>query len=601
MLDIEKTLKHIKDDRKEHPSAKKPKHFIKLQLTETDDIVLYESASLTVPKGTEEATAVEKYNKDYEYLTKGAGKNRRTSDAEVQTENLLVKSRSSNTERIKKEEKGSFVSNFEMFDTYAELARSTKELELDDESNRKVELTTYLREGMEHVDETLAKNENFFLSSMILQRLLAGNVFRERQKRFRNMIMPDPLDLNVKYLYRLETLWSYRSAETVGKEVVDMSWCHENGDLLAVAYGVYNYRDSKHRISGAVLVWSIKNPINPERRYRYKIPVTAVNFSKMTPQLLAVALYDGTIEVLDITENRPIDEYSVVARTERKSSPGFEPIWQIQWIQMKDVEYILTASQDGRVMKFKIATGPHLVGYPQLRLDRVEGSVEALSIEHKKTFIEADRHPQALCLQKHPMNPDVYLVGTDEGCVHICSTNFPHQHIGVLQVHNSGVYSIDFSPFSPKIFLTAGSDWTIRIWIENVFEPIMELSDGFGAIHCAFWSPIHSTIIASVTQDSVQIWDLRRKNQKPASIRTFENRQLTVIKFSPCGRSIIVGDTEGNTHVCGLEDFPFAPHYQYDELQKALYTSLTNKKDLEKQIKQLGFLGYAPEKKESKI
>lgn len=91
----------------------KPKHFIKLQLTETD-IDLYESASLTVPRGTEEAAAVEKYNADYECLTRGAGKNRRTSEAEVQTENLLVKSRSANTERIKKEEKGSFVSNFEM-------------------------------------------------------------------------------------------------------------------------------------------------------------------------------------------------------------------------------------------------------------------------------------------------------------------------------------------------------------------------------------------------------------------------------------------------------------------------------------------------------
>jgi dynein intermediate chain 4, axonemal len=590
MLDIESTLRHIKDDRRNHPSAKKPKHFFKLQLTETDDICLYECASLTVPKGTEEAEAVEKYNADYEFITKGAGKNRRTAEAEVQTENLLVKSRSANTDRIKKQEQGSFVSTYEMHDTYADLARKTKSLDLGD-GQRKIEVTTYVREGMENIDEILSGSENFHLSSMILQRLLAANVYRERQKRFRNMTLPDPLDLNVKYLYRLVTLWNYRSSETNGKDVVDMSWCRENGDLLAIAYGSYNYRDSHNRKPGSVMIWSIKNPVNPERRFRYKIPVTAVEFSHMNPQLLAVALYDGTIEVIDITENKTNDDgFSVVARSERKSSPGFEPIWEIQWIQMKDVEYILTASQDGRIMKFKISSGPYLVGYPQLRLDRVIGTVEALQVEHKKTFIEADRHPQVLCLQKHPVNPDLYLVGSDEGCIHTCSTNFPHQHIGVLQVHNGGVYTIDFSPFSPKIFLTAG-DWTIRIWIENVFEPIMELTDGFGTIHNAYWSPIHSTIIASCTQDSVQIWDLRRKNQKPASIRTF-GKKLTVIKFSPCGRSLIVGDSEGTTWVCGLEDFPFAPHYQYDELQKALYHSLTNKKDLEKRIKQLGYLGY---------
>ena len=573
----------------------KPKHFFKLQLSETDDICLYECASLTVPKGTDEAEAVEKYNADYEYITKGAGKNRRTAEAEVQTENLLVKSRSANTDRIKKDEKGSFVSNFEMFDTYAEIARNTKSLDLED-GVRKVELTTYVREGMENIDEVLSGSESFNLSSMILQRLLAANIYRERQKRFRNMTLPDPLDISVKYLYRLVILWSYKSIETNGKDVVDMSWCRENGDLLAVAYGIYNYRDSRNRKPGSVLIWSIKNPVNPERRFRYKIPVTAVEFSQLNPQLLAVALYDGTIEVIDITDSKLNNEsYSVVARSERKSSPGFEPIWQIHWIQMKNVEYILTASQDGRIMKFKISSGPHLVGYPQLRLDRVIGTVEALQVEHKKTFIEADRHPQVLCLQKHPVNPDLYLVGSDEGCVHTCSTNFPYQHIGVLQVHNGGVYTIDFSPFSPKIFLTVG-DWTIRIWIENFHEPIMELTDGFSTIHNAYWSPIHSTIIASCTQDSVQIWDLRRKNQKPASIRNF-GKKLTVIKFSPCGRSLIVGDSEGTTWVCGLEDFPFAPHYQYDELQKALFHSLTNKKDLERRIKQLGYLGYSKEKK----
>lgn len=114
MPDFEITLRNIKEDRKGHPHAKKPKHFIKLTLTETEDIVLYENVSLTALKGTEEAEAVEKYNADYEYLTKGAGRNRRTNEAEVQTENVLVKSRSANTERIKKQDQASFVSNFEM-------------------------------------------------------------------------------------------------------------------------------------------------------------------------------------------------------------------------------------------------------------------------------------------------------------------------------------------------------------------------------------------------------------------------------------------------------------------------------------------------------
>lgn len=250
-------------------------------------------------------------------------------------------------------------------------------------------------------------------------------------------------------------------------------------------------------------------------------------------------------------------------------------------------------------MKYTLGTGPYLVGYNQLRLTRVEGVVEALKIEHKKTFIEANRHPQALCLQLHPVNSDMFLVGTDEGCLSICSTNYPYQHLGVIQVHSAGVNSIDFSPFSPKIFLTCGSDWMIRIWIEDIFEPILELSDGFLYLQSAHFSPIHSTIIASLTQNAVQIWDLRRKNLKPASVHTFDcEKGLTVIKFSECGRSLVVGDADGNTHICGLEDMPFPPHYQYKELQTALFKSLQNREDLEKQVKQMGYLGYDHQKEQ---
>lgn len=145
-------MKEISSD---HPSAKKPINFFKLALTESDDIVLFECASLTVPKQSEEAAAVEKYNKDYEFITTGAGKNRRTSDAEVQTGNYIVKSRSANTERIKKLEQGSFVSNFEMYDTYKDLAVKTKEISLDDDTQGKMALTTYSHDNMENIDEML--------------------------------------------------------------------------------------------------------------------------------------------------------------------------------------------------------------------------------------------------------------------------------------------------------------------------------------------------------------------------------------------------------------------------------------------------------------
>lgn len=93
---------------------------------------------------------------------------------------------------------------------------------------------------------------------MVLQRLLAGNNFRERQKRFRNMTVPNPLDLSIKYLYRVRELWTYQLIGIVDAAISSLSWCHSNSDLLAVGYGVYDFVAASTRTAGYVCVWSIK-------------------------------------------------------------------------------------------------------------------------------------------------------------------------------------------------------------------------------------------------------------------------------------------------------------------------------------------------------
>lgn len=586
-LDQEPDFSGVIDRRSPSLEKDAKTYHVKILLTETDDIILYEAASHTVARDSEEAALVEEQNIYYETKKK----NRRTAmaEAEAQTPEMLLKSRAVNTERIMKQEVASFVSNYDMYDTYNDLERHTKEIDLA-EAASKIEITTYSREGMENIIDMLNKSENFHLSSMILQRLLAGNVYREKQKRFRNMYMPDPLDKNAKYLYRLETLWTYKSLETAGKAVASASWCPANGDIVAIAYGIYGFTNFDLRSKGYVCVWSIKNPVNPERQYHFSVPVTSVAFSRKTPQLLAIGLYDGSVQIWDIMDNSKVP----VGVSERKSSPGFEPIWDIGWVELDDdLDQILTASQDGTIMKYTLNIGHYLIGFTQLKLDRVECETEGIQVEKKKKeSMEADRHPQALSLTIHPVQKDIYFIGTDEGCVHRCSVNYSYQHCGVTRMHSGGVFSIEYSPWSPKIFLTCGGDWCIRIWIEDIKEPIITLSTGFGPIQTAHWSPVNSTVIVSVTQDSVQLWDLKKRMQKPASFTTFGDATLTIVKFTNCGRSLLVGDSEGRAYICALEDMPFPPHFQYDELRKALYRSLICKPGLFKLVRRCGYLGY---------
>lgn len=303
--------------------------YIKLLITETDDILLYESPSLTVLKEvleegkTEEAKVVESKTADDQVEVR-----RRFADAEAQTQTILYKTKAANTDRIKKVNQSSFVSNYDMWDTYAELATTTKEIDVGDDQ---IEITTFSRNGMEDIDEVLKGNLKFRQASMVLERLLAANIFGERQKRFRNFRPPDPFNRRVQYLYRLEPLWTYKNPELVGKAVASFSFCTRNGDILAVAYGVYGFATHEYRNVGYVCIWNIKNPVNPERRYQYKAPVTAVAFSKNSPQLLAIGLYNGRVEIRDIT----VQDDSVVAESDRKTSPGYEPIMQIEWVEGK--------------------------------------------------------------------------------------------------------------------------------------------------------------------------------------------------------------------------------------------------------------------------
>lgn len=134
-------------------AARKAAPFAKLTLRETDDMDLFETNSFTVPRESDEAVAVEVANQLYDYLTVGKGRQRRTGEAETQTTNYLLKSRAVNTDLVSTASVATFASNYDMFDTYAELARQTHSVL---SSRAKLEVTTYGKPGGEDLDTRLS-------------------------------------------------------------------------------------------------------------------------------------------------------------------------------------------------------------------------------------------------------------------------------------------------------------------------------------------------------------------------------------------------------------------------------------------------------------
>lgn len=513
--------------------------YIKVHLKETPEITFYEQPSKTVSKDSEDAKVVEDNNKVYEELTVGRGRHRRKAEAETQTVNILMKSRDINTISIRKANSSAYVSNFDMFDTYKNLDQTTSEIDINAE--QKVSMTTYKVGGVDQFTK-IGSSKEFLSAAMITQRCLAGNVYINQQRRFRNMFLPNPLDINVQYTYDLKILWTFKyhvlEHRAIDRRAVAcISWCPSDGDIIAISYGIYIYLNNSYSKNGCICIWNIKNPVNPEKVYSYPVPVTCVEFSPFSPQLLAIGLFDGTVEVRDISEGT---QALPVAVSDRQDARGCDAVNQIKWLDVKalgddketqDIEPFLAITQSGIIIKYKIIKSPYLVASRQMTMDNVVGVPEGIRIKKQKEIVKANRNPQGLALRIHPEKPDVYFALTDEGSLHKCSINYPRQHMDIFQAHDGSVFCMEFSPWSPKLFLTCGTDWCIRIWLEGITTPLITLSNGIGSVNCAYWNPANSTIIVGVKKNKVEVWDIRKSTLKPVSEHELrEGASFTVMK-----------------------------------------------------------------------
>ncbi|XP_075161226.1 dynein axonemal intermediate chain 4 [Haematobia irritans] len=569
--------------------------FIKITLKKTSDIVLFEQRSSTVLKNTEEGRLVQEDNEHYEYLTEGQGRKRTCFPVETQTSVVLTKTRAVNTDSIAKDNVGSYVSNFEMFDTYKDLEQTTQSVDVD--GKKKIQVTTYKVGGVDQFAD-INRTPQFNLALMLTMRILAGNNYELPQRRFRNMTLPDPLAFEVRYSYRVDLLWTFSINPQDGdsKAISDLSWCPSHGDILAVAYGTFGSVCASIPQRGCVCIWNIKNPVNPERTYYFNAPVQCVEFSPFAPQLLAVGLYNGSVYVYDISNiQRP-----QIAMSQRLTSSSSEPIACLKWIphsvsetKLFDIEPLLALSRDGSITRYTLINSPYLLGLALMKLDRVDGNAEGLFFDFKPSLLEANRHPHAVHLCLDAQQKDVYYVLTDEGCMHKCSTNYPNQQLHVLQLHEAGINYMEFSPWSPKLFLTCGNDWCIRIWLMGIFKPLVTLKYHMSPVYAACWSTVHSSIIVALHRDAVDVWDLKRSILQPASsTRIDQTAFYTIMKLTLCGRSAAVGNDRGNVEILKFEEMPFPPHFQYEHLEKTIYKILENNKELLRDVKSLGYFGY---------
>ncbi|KAI5641765.1 WD repeat-containing protein 78 [Phthorimaea operculella] len=575
---------------KDMPLTKYPPEIFVL-LKETETVHLFSLPSFSYEKGSADGNAVEEQNEFYNYITVGKGRNRRMVPQETQTRLKVSQTRHSVARRPKKKNAECFASVWDMLDTYAALAMEEEE-ESDDEMVmyqsaprymlRKKRLKKQAKKKIETWEQVSALPQ-FYDAAVLCERVLASKDYTEAQKLFRGLVKYDPLAPDLVYIYTMKSLWTFECNETLNRPITGICFNPKNPEILAVAHGKFAYAE---KLSGIVAIWCTKNPVTTERLYRFETPVTAVSFSIKKPNWLAVAFANGEILILDIISY----DIKIVAKSKRDTNPSFEPIWTANWVtQETGEEYVMTAGQDGRISRFTSTKTHEFICTPMMRISSVEGKMKGL--DTPKACIKADvpiiRYPAALCVKWHATINHIYLVGTDEGCIHRCSTHYHNQHMDVSKAHSGPIYSMIISPFMPQLMVTCGADNAIRLWIEGMDDVIMTLNCPAAVYDIAF-CPINSTILIAASGNVLSVWDLRRRTHAPCTEYSFPAHVLlTYVKFSDSGDNLFVADTTGRVYTFHLEDTPIPPYDQYKMLDEAIKRSLCTRPNLLMQLEKL--------------
>lgn len=360
-------------------------------------------------------------------------------------------------------------------------------------------------------------------------------------------------------------LWLFLTDKSRRKHVTAISWNPRYNDLFAVGYGSYDFQKE---IPGLICCYTIKNPTWPEYYFTTESGVMCLDFHPKYPALLAVGLYDGTVMVFDIRNksNKPI--YMSTVRTMKHT----DPVWQVAWQEddggHKNLSFF-SISSDGRVSKWTLMKNklePEEVLKLKLVLDQDKELVE----NKKESFLYG--LAGGMCFDFNPFQDHLFLVGTEEGKIHLCSKAYSGQYLETYDGHFLAVYAVKWNKYHERVFLSCSADWTIKMWDSEITRPIMtfDLSYAVGDVQ---WAPYSSTVFAAVTYGgNLYVYDLfQEKHHHLCEHPATRKARALHVAFNNVDPIILVGNDRGGVYSFKLSKSlckgPLQPNAD-DEVQK---------------------------------
>lgn len=333
---------------------------------------------------------------------------------------------------------------------------------------------------------------------------------------------------------------------------------------------------------GVVLLWSTALPTRPEYRFTCHSQVTSACFNPFDRHLIFGGTYSGQIVVWDVRAKS-----SPVQKTSMSSCSHTHPIYAMAIVGSKSSYNLISASTDGRVcvwdmdqlqqpsdvLELRIACSI-VSNYTSVSLStekKMEASVTSLSVmrkENKELYIGTEagklystklEHQKAKGNQgsstesstneteKQPKSNSMTLGGlAREVVVELVSKD--GSHFGP-------VTAMHFNPLMPThregLLLTASLDSTVKLWsTDNLHSPVFSFEPSNDYVCDVRWSSTHPALFAVVDGGGVvSLWNIRKDVEVAVIEVKVGERALNKVRWSVDGRSLIIGDADGNTHI----------------------------------------------------
>ncbi|XP_044223552.1 dynein axonemal intermediate chain 4-like [Thunnus albacares] len=597
------------------------KAVIDVYISETDSISLLDIPSTFVSVDADNAEAIIERNNQYAKVCKNRMGNDKYTDRAMQTLNAVTKNKQVPSDSMVMVDAATTVTTWDMYDTScsseqdktvcspepekAEYPEAVMDTSRGAERSLSVGSTTSTGSAASSLKDMevfgnslnaetdlqlIMHSEKFQHSLLVMERSILGNTLQPKLAAYRQLpVLEDPdspmkpgaercrqEDTESSPTPALERLWTFTCELSKGRSVSSMAWNTKNPDLLAVGYG-----ESDSQKPGLVCCWSLKNPTWPERVIHCDNTVTSLDFSANNPSQLAVGMLDGSIAIYSVQSQ---DKNTRVISSRGCPNKHLGPVWQLRWTQQElsltgdeKVEALFSVAADGRISKWFVCNNG-LECTDLMKLKRIHNTKKKAggTKTEKNTESILSALTPGLCFDFHPTDSSIYLAGTWEGLIHKCSCYNSQQFLETYRKHYCPVNSLAWCPLSPDVFLSCSSDWTIQLWKQDHFSPVLSLASAQRAVCDIKWSPKWATVFGAVNEGQLEIWDLNSSILDPIIVQpATPGVTMKSLLFATQTNCVLVGDSDGQVTVYQLKNLSLGESSQVDILESIICSAIS--------------------------